>query len=258
MGLGGTGMGPGALLGRGAGQVPLLIPRHVAPNRVVLVIPFPYSLSPSVPPAARFDFGEGAVPVRCPGTHSLFPAVQFWYRKIEKILLTVLVLSKLLEWCVGLYFPILLIEQWGQTWSGEVLGRFADGGCGASQCRAVPCHAMPCHAAWAGTGLASSAEPAQCGGAPLVWVAEQEEKMEMSLSERKRRLRSFGECGAVFRGPAGQGCPPASPHLPYLLWQTPVPSRSFHPTSLERCSERVCPQPTWPSSGYRPGTMHQQ
>lgn len=31
-----------------------------------------------------------------------------------------------------------------------------------------------------------------------MWVAEQEEKMEMSLNERKRWLRSFGEGVAVF------------------------------------------------------------
>lgn len=43
-----------------------------------------------------------------------------------------------------------------------------------------------------------------------MWVAEQEEKMEMSLNERKRRLRSFEEGVAVFWGPAGQGCYPAS------------------------------------------------
>lgn len=52
---------------------------------------------------------------------------------------SVLVLTKLLEWCVGLYFPVLLMEQCGQTWSGEVLSRFVDGGQGAGQCRAVLC-----------------------------------------------------------------------------------------------------------------------
>lgn len=102
---------------------------------------------------------------------------------------------------------------------------------------------MLCRAVWAGAGLAGSAEPARHGRALLLWVAEQEEKMEMSLSRRKRQL-SFGEGGAVFRGPAGQGRPPASPSP---LWQTPVPSPNSHPASPGRCSERVCPQPTWPS-----------
>lgn len=39
------------------------------------------------------------------------------------------------------------------------------------------------------------------------------------------------------------------PSLFSFLWQTPVPSPSSHPTSPERCSECVCAQPTWLSSG---------
>lgn len=64
------GPGPGALLGGEAGQVPLPVPRHVAPNWGLLVIPFAYSLSLSVPPVPGFDFGEGA------GALALVPSFQ--------------------------------------------------------------------------------------------------------------------------------------------------------------------------------------
>lgn len=56
-----------------------------------------------------------------------------------------------------------------------------------------------------------------------MWVAEQEEKKEVGLNERKRRLRSFGEDVAAFWGPAGQGCCPASF---FLLFPTANPSAS--------------------------------
>lgn len=61
---------------------------------------------------------------------------------------------------------------------------------GVGPVRAVPCHAMPCRAmlccaTWAGAGLSGSAEPVWCGGMLLVWVAEQEEKKEMSSSEKE-------------------------------------------------------------------------
>lgn len=97
---------------------------------------------------------------------------------------------------------------------------------------------MPRRAVWAGGGLAGSAEPGRHGGALLMWVAEQEEKMEMSSSERKRQLRSAGEGGAVFRGPSGQGRLPASP---FALSPMANPSASMQfPPQLSREVQQAC------------------
>lgn len=88
-----------------------------------------------------------------------------------------------------------------------------------------------------------------------MWVAEQEEKMEMSLNERKRWLRSFEEGVAAFWGPAGQGCCPASCSLLFPM-ANPSASPSFHLS--ERHSECVCPLPTWltqdPAWGWHTGS----
>lgn len=114
----------------------------------------------------------------------------------------------------------------GRPGQGRILGRFGGGG-----------WSVPHRAVWAGGGLAGSAEPGWHGGALLVWVAEQVEKMEMSLSERKRQLRSAGEGGAVFRGPAGQGCLPASP-LALSPMANPSASMQF-PPQLSREVQQV-------------------
>lgn len=60
-----------------------------------------------------------------------------------------------------------------------------------------------------------------------MWVAEQEEKMEMSSNER--RLRSFGKDVATFWGPAEQGCCSASSLL--FPMAKPSASPSSHYTS---------------------------
>lgn len=71
-----------------------------------------------------------------------------------------------------------------------------------------------------------------------MWVAEQEEKMEMSLNERGRQLRSFGEGGTVFQGPTGQGHPPASP-FPLSSVANPSALMQF-PPHLPGEVQRVC------------------
>lgn len=147
---------------------------------------------------------------------------------------SVLVLSKLLEWCVGLCLPVLLMERCGQSWSGEVLGAFA------GQCRDVPCRV------------------ALVWPALLVWAAEQEEKVGNEFARKKKVVEEFlGKVVLCFRVWLGTFAL-VPPSVPPLLWQTSLSSPNSHPTIPERCGKSVCPQPTWPSSGYRPGMTHRQ